>query len=209
MKQLVVDKNITALYHFTKVSNLSTILKHGILSISELEKWNMLYDNNDASRLDRRIYGVSCSIMWPNHKMLFVKSRESENDKYVLVKLKPNVLWDLDCLFFKSNAAKKELQQMHDDYFRGVNAFKRLFEYCVYERKRNLDTKAYWPTDVQAEVVVLNQIPVRYIAEIICKDAETMKEVYGLCVCNREICVSRNSSLFDMRPDYKKSYENE
>ena len=69
ISNIIKNRNITQLVHFTKKQNINSIIKNGLLSIEELKKRNLEYIYNDPERRDDWNYAISLSI---TNKNLFL-----------------------------------------------------------------------------------------------------------------------------------------
>ena len=101
------NRNISSLYHFTKLNNLKSILDNGLLSVKYLKESNTKYMNNDNLRLDKVLNGISLSISYPNYRMFYKYRSLPENCGVIwcVIELNPQLLIDKDCIFYTSNAA--------------------------------------------------------------------------------------------------------
>ena len=172
IKETVKSRNIQILLHFTAVDNLESILEKGILSRVEMYKQGISAVINDENRFDSCLDGISCSVTLPNAPLLY-KFQKEKYRKYVLLGIKPDVLWEKECLFCKENAASgkvfltpfhstaKALEGMFGDYDAG------------HTRKEleNLYTDGFiiednMPTHNQAEVLVKQRIEPEYITGV-------------------------------------------
>ena len=94
------NRGINALYHFTQLSNIEGILRKGLLSRSSLLEDNdkdVVYVIDDV-RPDGRDDLVSVSIQNINFQMFDTK-RTKSSDQWVILELKPEVLWKYNCIF--------------------------------------------------------------------------------------------------------------
>ncbi len=111
--------------------------------------------------------------MFPNNKMLWHKRQEYSDEDWVFLLLRPDILWECDCAFYPTNAASAGLNHRPVENFQTAAAFEAMFDDTVIREtrfeieniSRSADLKAYLPTDVQAEVLVFNNISTNYIFE--------------------------------------------
>jgi hypothetical protein len=163
IKELVGDRNISRLCHFTQSRKLSHILSNprGILSTKELLKVAPdLVDITDPERLDGHPDYICCSIEFPNSWYLVkAKSRDPLFKEWVILFLDPSILWRYNVLFCPRNAAAE-----HGSLIRGgYDGFKSIFADEVsgaggIKRKRTAGMLNCCPTDDQAEVMVEKEI---------------------------------------------------
>lgn len=171
IKKTVKSRNIQLLLHFTSVDNLKSILERGILSRAEMQKQGISAAKNDEMRLDFCPDGISCSVTLPNAGLLF-KFQKENNRKYVLLEIKPDVLWEKECLFCKENAASRKvyltphnsmpeaLEGMFGDYDDGHTRKELENLYMDGFIEDNM------PTHNQAEVLVKQKIEPEYITGV-------------------------------------------
>ncbi len=172
IKNIVNLRNIKELLHFTSVDNLGSILKNGILSRDEMEKQMIKASVNDEERLDFCLNGISCSITLPNAPLLYKFKSSNLDRNYVILKIKPDVLWEKECLFCKENAASGKVAWNH--FRRAVEAFEQMFgDYDKMHTRADLEKlyadgfiKQNIPTHNQAEVLVMGKIEPEYITGV-------------------------------------------
>lgn len=179
------QRNIKSLYHFTAIENLNSILKYGLLSISELKKNNISYIYNDEYRMDGNPDFISCSVEFPNGQMLnYCKNKYHR--KYVLLEIDINVLNYKFSKCCQTNAAV-----YNGLYIEGIDKFYKLFENYRFESLPN-----NFPTDEQAEVIVKKAIEASYIKTIIF-ETDLDRKLFNIsydCVVNPE--------MFNYRSEY-------
>lgn len=71
--QILDQKKITNLYHFTKAENLDTILNKGLLSLTKLNTEKIEYSYTDEIRFDGKRNYICNSLSFPNYKMFYKK----------------------------------------------------------------------------------------------------------------------------------------
>lgn len=164
IKDFVYSHNIEYLVHFTQANNLSSIFENGILSVERLNEKSISYNSNDQDRNDGFKDGTFLSISFPNYKT-FYKYRNtdySESD-YAVILLNPSIMWEKKCLFSRGNSAstliKNEINEKKDFLYNNVSSLKDLFD-------KDNDLPEYLTTEVQAEVIVFDDIEVDYIEEV-------------------------------------------
>ena len=173
IKEKIQERGIETLYHFTSAENLASIFKHGILSRTALKEQGITADINDEKRLDSWYSGISLSVSWPNYQYFGnVRGRYPERT-YVLLELDPSILYELDCSFYPTNAANKEMGRMKRQERRSAAAFEELFQDRDGYSREKYGTPAYFTTDPQAEVFAFDPIPAEYIRAV---DFETRAE---------------------------------
>lgn len=169
IRNIVNLRNIKEILHFTAVDNLESILKNGILSRCDIKGQVMKATVNDELRLDSYTSCICCSITLPNAPLLYKFKSGNIDKKYVILKIKPNVLWEKYCLFSKENAASNRTCPRCT-----VEAFEQMFgDYDKMHTRADLEKlyadgfiKQNMPTHNQAEVLVVGQIEPEYITGV-------------------------------------------
>ena len=162
IQNIIQQRNITRLFHFTHTDNLSSILENGLLSRSDLNDKGNDYYFNDSDRIDGHLDAICLSVSYPNAKM-FYKYRSLKAGDWVLLEIHPSVLWTKDCAFYPTNAASNSVRFKNIDLMKGATAFSDLFADDVYGTAREGYLTDEYTTDVQAEVLVFEKIDTSYI----------------------------------------------
>lgn len=163
IKNLIYDREITELVHFTHIDNLVSILQRGLHSRLDLAQFCDLTEVriNDFARWDGYKGGISVSISFPNYK-LFYKWNHSDPRKWIVLSIKPEILWMNRCLFFPTNAASSQNKTVPNPKRGSVEALNSLFQDFIMGENRIhrslLNIPDNMPTNPQAEVLVLNPI---------------------------------------------------
>ncbi|WP_302152739.1 DarT ssDNA thymidine ADP-ribosyltransferase family protein [uncultured Enorma sp.] len=196
IEKIIQDRGIKKLYHFTQAKNLNSIFERGILSRNTIYNLRIDAAVNDNERWDRHTDAISVSISGPNYQMLYALKKGKQNrgetcpgDTFVLLELDPSLLYELDCAFYPTNAASNRVRHASKTEFQGAQALENMFADGVpcpagtYSRaKWNLDSCE--TSDPQAEVLVFETIPARYI-KCVLFETEEMDYEYSRWVTNR------------------------
>ena len=167
IKELVTKRKIEYLVHFTRVENLPSILEKGLMGRSLLKFNNLDTLMNDNLRLDNVKDAVSTSISFPNYRMFFSLQKQNPTADWAVIKIKPSVLWELDCAFCYSNAAGRASRAVPLDDRRSPEAFEKMFDESLADLARQtLNIPDHYTTDPQAEVLVLEAVNPKYILSI-------------------------------------------
>ena len=167
------DRGITRLCHFTKSKNIPYILGelNGILSTETIPL--QIREVNDVNRFDKRLDYICCSLEYPN---IYYLDKIRDNDKlfkeWVILAIDPSIIVDRECLFSPVNAATES-----GKYIKGGRiGFSQLYSNNVITKKRNIirSSRALksCPTDIQAEVLIKDEIPKEYIQSIIVENED-------------------------------------
>lgn len=160
------ELKIPYLLHFTRAANVPSIMAHGLYPIGRAHEIGAIPAINDQLRLDRHQNGTSVSIAFPNSQMLY-KYRMDEQNKAVdwaILVLHPAMLWTKDCAFCRHNAADARISNQPLPVLKTPQAFSGMFEEITgHMTREEQKLKAFDPTDVQAEVLVLDVLEPKYI----------------------------------------------
>ncbi|EZP31899.1 DarT ssDNA thymidine ADP-ribosyltransferase family protein [Pseudomonas sp. RIT288] len=178
IQQIVKNRKIEHLIHFTRTSNLTSILANGLISRSILQANRIQFAHNDDHRFDERENRTCLSITFPNCKMFYPMTLNYPADDWAVIRLSPNILWELDCLFTETNAATKYIKDTPDNDLRGPTALEKLF--AGEESRLQQKLKSFDTTDVQAEVMVSGTIPPNYFIDFNFNYQNKIKDLVGL-----------------------------
>ena len=193
---ILKEKEISKLVHFTKVDNLENILEYGIFSVELLNILSIGYIPSDNNRLDGKLEFISTSISFPNYKMFYKKRSDDYNTRWAVITIDPKVIIDkLDSEFYSTNAANGIYSINYSPNTN--NELRNMF----YEENRDSNIPSYYTTDPQAEILIRNNIKNNYFMSI--ETLEVIPKVKSLTL-NSHIDYNPNSSLFSARCDYKR-----
>lgn len=196
IKEYVEERKIKFLVHFTRQSNLESILKNGLVPRNKLNL-ESLNKVNDPYRLDYTD-AVSLSISFPNSQ-LFYRFRKTYQEDWVILRIKPDVLWELDCAFCRENAASSRVTDIQLEERKSLEAFKSMFQDFYSISRESLDIPDNYPTNPQAEVLILESVPNEYILGVIVND-KVKKE--KLCFQYPNLDVRFIPDFFKYRSDW-------
>jgi hypothetical protein len=212
LRNVISDRQVEIVFHFSAIENVRNILRNGLISIEELSENDITYKSNDTLRLDAFPDAISCSIGFPNYRMLYKYRVQGDMDAWVLFAIDPKVLWELPCIFCPSNAASNNSTQIPLADRMGVSGLKRMFEpqprvnhegdKFIVDR-RHTGIPQYFPTDPQAEALVLDQIPPDCIQKMYVTGAPNLENLSGICrEIGRKIPIEVSSDFFSYRADH-------
>ncbi len=176
IKEILVARGITRLYHFTRLSNLESILERGLLTRTQLTE-QALYHANNGYRRDKHPNATCCTIEFPNYKMFYRVRQNHGTAEWVVIELHADILLQKKCAFYPTNAASNMIIHRYPkDFngteafidFQGVVAFKNMFEEWGGEKwtREQMRQPNNHTTNPQAEVLVFDQIEQKYISAI-------------------------------------------
>ena len=201
MKALVEKRKIEFVWHFTRLVNLPGILTNGLIGRSKLTSNGIPSEFNDNYRLDGHEDSICCSIAHPNYKMFYRLRLDYPEKEWVVVALRPSVLWEKDCGFCMTNAASNCVTCIPIQLRKGASAFNRLFEEIPGKPSRAvLGISDSCPTDPQAEVLVFGDIETKYIVGAVTQNKATET---SLKAQHPKFQFLYHRALFSARKDYQ------
>ncbi len=198
IQEYVAERGISHLLHFTREANLASILESGLLRRDLLAPGpGVIF--NDELRLDGTS-AVCLSISFPNYK-LFCRLRNSNPDeKWVVIGVHPSVLWMLRCAFCTSNAASSAVTDINIEQRMGLGALQAMYGDWEDKTRASLGLASSFPTNPQAEVLVLDSIPSNFIIGVAACDEHTGQR---LRASHPGVNVLAHPSFFNARRDYQ------
>lgn len=208
IKQLVDGFEIPYLLHFTRASNLASILKHGIYPVAQVHRIGASPQRNDQYRLDGHLNATSVSIAHPNCQMLYKYRMLDTSVDWAILLLNPSVLWQKDCAFCRHNAADSRISRlpirslMTEDALRGM--FQEIDGLAPREEQRLL---IYDPTDVQAEVMVFDVIDPTSIGAVVFNTLGAKNTYSSLLTKDHKVLLHPNNKGFFGTRSYSRLYQ--
>lgn len=197
-------RGVTRLCHFTQSRNLAHILgdSTGILSRRRLESTDLPHNPTDPNRYDGCEHLVCCTLEYPN-PFYFARVRDSDHlfKDWVVLILCPDLIWASGTYFCPCNAATARGAYIGEGYDKFASIF--LTNPPGSRFSRSTSHLLCSPTDIQAEVLVTDPIPLDAIMAIAVESEDQ---------ANREICRAELQGLTIDRqiiiaPDfYNKTY---
>lgn len=171
IRQIAVERQVPHLVHFTSLSNLESILRHGLQPLEEATKNGISPVVNDILRLDGRKHATSTSVAFPNASMFWKYRQESPGSKWAILLISPSVLWTHQCYFCKRNAADSRISRLTAEELMTPASFAAMFDELEAGTPRETQKlNPFDPTDPQAEVMVLGVIPPETITAVVFDD---------------------------------------
>lgn len=171
LADIIEERGITRLIHFTSMDNIDSILKYGIMSVEDMKKSGVKYDFNDTDRLDYVLDGISLSIQNPNSRLLNKFKEKYPNKKFVILVLDPALLYEIT-----DNSKTKLAPRIYCDYNAAANVTKKNTENIEVMFPESFVNKTWKntrfnkqddePTTEQAEILFRQTINPKYILEI-------------------------------------------
>lgn len=195
-----LGRAIPFLFHFTRATNLDSILQHGIVPVGQTAAQGICAQTNDAYRLDQQPTANCVSIGFPNHRM-FYKYRQADTAiDWVVLAISPNVLWTKPCAFCQRNAADGLVTAVPIHERMTVAAISGMYDEIEGERTRDEQRlRSFDPTHDQAEVLVFGSIEAALIHGA-AFNSDAAKAKYGHLLGTRQVLKQgQNSGYFGSR----------
>ena len=197
------ERGIEELVHFTNVTNLPSILDQGLLSREYLDYYFIDYSYNDSYRMDSVKNSVSLSVTSPNYKMFYKLRCANPNTHWAIILLNAIDVLKLDCAFCYTNAANSYITNIPIDDRKTTRAFESMFMDELFGNKRSdIGLELYETTDPQAEILVMETIPVSAI-DFIVFDSYGILNQYKPIIEARGISCSVDLGYYRPRRDYE------
>jgi hypothetical protein len=201
---LVKSRGINYLLHFTRASNLGSILQLGLVPRSLIEKKVDAYTVNDPVRWDGRQDYNCVSIAFPNAPMLYSFMQANAGVEWPILVLNPSILIEKEVLFCKHNAADKRISSQPADDLKSVSSFRQMFvELDGLPSRADQSLKTCDPTDVQAEPLVRGTIEPKYISAVVFPSAQLSAE-FKYKMGTRKSILQDRTGLYANRIYYRK-----
>lgn len=175
IKKEVSRRGIDYIYHFTCIENLNSILNRGVISLNKLEKENIKFLNNDPHRLDDYRDSTSWSISHPNYFYLKQIMHRYPSRKWCIIEARAEILWKKKCYYSEMNAANSLVRCRPETERVGIESFNKMFDYKVKDYIRQSNWHSKYPTDVQAEVLVFDDIELSDVSGIYLSSVDQLK----------------------------------
>lgn len=161
-QNILNDKEITNLYHFTKVENILGIFDKGLKPRCYLDIGT--FSPSDFSRFDGLLNANCLSVSFPQYRMFYLKRRENYQQKWVVLEFYSSIIDNYDCAFFEHNAASNAVKGEVLENRKSVTAFEKMFGEPSHRNSLVLPDK--YPLDEQAEVLVFDTIEVSHLKAV-------------------------------------------
>ena len=200
LRQEADRRNIRHCVHFTQADNLSSIVRHGLLTRTALNEQNIDYKYNDGQRLDAVQGSISISLTFPNYKM-FYKCRQNIDADWAVLLLDPFYVLSLDCAYCYTNAASNAVSRISLEERSSLASFLGLFYEPAECSRQQMGLADNETTDPQAELLVREMIPLQAIQCVIFRNEEiALKYRDELIGAGLEVIV--DDAYFEPRHDY-------
>ncbi|MDL2276844.1 DUF4433 domain-containing protein [Breznakia sp. OttesenSCG-928-G09] len=193
MNQILEDRGIKYLVHFTQAENLYSIFRYGLLPRTDLMEKNIESYFNFKSR--KYHDAIALSIEFPDYVQFNSIRFRQHNLPWVILLIDASILASKKCAFSPMKGSPLSY---------GENAFLQLFDEVddqVSRKELKLDSK--YPTTVQSKVLCYDEIPVEYIKEVHFEDRSNYFIYKGTIPTSCKTTVKICQTYFQNRNDYE------
>lgn len=199
------------LLHFTRVTNLPSIMAHGLYPIARAHEIGTAPDVNDQLRLDGYRNGTSVSIAFPNSQMFYKYRKDCQDNgedvDWAVLVLHPAALWTKDCAFCRHNAADARISGLPLVGLKTPQAFTGMFDEIEgHTSREEQKLKGFDPTDVQAEVLIFDVIEPQYILGAVFEKA-AVRDAYAAHLGERKSYLHANNKGMFASRGYARKYQ--
>jgi ssDNA thymidine ADP-ribosyltransferase, DarT len=184
IETFVRERGIKGLFHFTRASNLPSILQRGLITRDILVQEGAQGVCNDQFRYDGT-NAVCVSIGFPNYKMLWGLRKDNPDVEWVILGIRPNAMFGRS-VFCQTNAASARVTAVPLQQRMSLNALKIMYGDFDQTQRATLNIPSDFPTNPQAEVLLLDGVPRQHIVGVLVRTnvmKETLEATYaGLAV---------------------------
>lgn len=198
IEEIIRQRGIMHLMHFTRVDNLQSILEYGLIPRAFLNEEHAAF--NDSYRFDNCENAVCTTIEFPNYKMFYQLRCDNPDTQWAVLRLDAQILTDFDCAFCQVNAGSAASFTIPLQERKGAEALAKLYAPVVDGVRRSPLIPASYPTSPQAEVLVFDTIPPDYIEAVYFDNTETLRFFKKMAF---SVHMSVDEDWFYGRADYR------
>lgn len=174
-------RGVTRLCHFTKLQSLTHIItsESGVLASNSIRQDTK--NVNDTARYDGELDFVCCSVQYPNSWFLNSAMRKSHDiifKDWVVLYVDLSILKYKRAKFCPCNASKSNGAYINGNMDNIDSVFSTTVLTFPYPRSPKM--LSCCPTDGQAEILIENSIPRKYINGIAVGNEDVAKRVYSI-----------------------------
>ena len=207
IRKIVETRQIQYLLHFTRVENIPTILRHGLVGRKSIAEKNIRSRFNDDYRFDWLPDAICTSISFPNYQLFYRFQNLNPEVDWAVLKLDCSLLWKKRCVFCVSNAATARNAALPIETRMQPHALNAMFaDFPPPRTRNNLRLPDSFPTDPQAEVLILDPVGTGYIHSIHLNEKQKIIDQLRVVECTKSFIdpkqIFYGSHFFRPREDY-------
>lgn len=188
--------------HFTRIENLPSVARRGLVPRAQIDLGIVRGVTNDAQRLDRR-KGYNClSVSFPNASMFYRFQRANTAADWVILAITPKILSTHDVLFCWRNAASSEIASRSDDELSTLESFEGIFQdRAGYPSRKKQKLRDCDPTNVQAEILVRGVIAPKHFMGVYFPNKK-VRDAYKPMIGGLKTAITTRRGLYGTRDFY-------
>jgi len=196
------------LLHFTRTTNLPSIMAHGLYPIARVNEIGAAPSINDQYRFDGHSNSTSVSIGFPNCQMLYKYRMADATVDWAILVIHPSILWAKSCAFCRHNAADGHISALPLADLMTPQAFTGMYDEIEgLATREEQKLKSFDPTDVQAEVLVFDVIEPQCIVGVIFEKA-AVRDAYLPHLGERKHYIHANNKGMFANRKYARTWGN-
>jgi hypothetical protein len=196
IEAFTIERQIKFLMHFTRLTNLDSILAKGLIPRNQLGNENGC---NDELRLDGT-NAICASIEFPNYQMFYRLRRGNPDVEWVVLVINASVLWTTRVAFCQCNAASNLVTDIPLDDRMALLAFRAMYDDFGEKLRMDLNIPYKFPTHPQAEVLLLDGVPRDAILGVIVERDDLKQRIEA---AHPRVVVKTLPRYFSFREDFK------
>jgi len=197
-------RDISSLFHFTSIQNLESIAAYGFLGRESLKARDLNFVPSDQIRFEPILDGVCFSLSRPNFYM--AARKRLSGHEMVLLELQglSELLTNFNFIAspgnFGSSVLKRKIESWPEEFIGGTGLMNLFKNQGVREK---YSVPRFEPTDPQAELILLENIPWRFVKKIYFPNSAGYSAQEELRKIVRELPVGAllHSQIRDVFPD--------
>lgn len=173
IKSLCESRGVEYVVHFTRESNLGSILQRGLISRDILTSEGCVF--NDDIRLDGT-NAVCLSLSFPNYKLFYRFRQIYPNERWVVLVFRPELLWSQPAVFCFANAASADVTAIPFEARMLPSALEGIFGDIGGVARSSLEIPDNFPTNPQAEILV-SHVDIEHLIGVVVPDAPSLERL--------------------------------
>lgn len=203
IKEILDERGIRYLLHFTQLANLPSIIQHGLKTKDELDDSAKC---NDDQRLDNHTDSISLSVSHPNDSMFYKYRQQNAKADWCVLAIKADILLEKDALFCKRNAASSTIRDSSESDLKKSKSLEAMFsEIEDLPSRSDQFLRDNDPTDVQAEILVKENISPEQIKGIVFTSRQAKKDHQSI-IGDRMVRIHGENVTYLSRRDIQRKY---